>query len=303
MFYFSRQKYNGEKVLPSKRGFAANRGSCEAQFHSGHAEDSSSSHPSKASAGGHSFLGIFKQISKETGEENNTISSHNSQAHNYINNPSTTTINSQNKNSDKTVSEQFISSSRHISSSSISTTSRIYNKNQQHAVNLAVDNSIINDDISENKDDISSATTTEKSADSSSKQLITPSAAFAYPHHAVVRLQNAWAFAATASEQSQQLSVADNEINTNNSKPKIRHFAKKRPRPSRREKNRLKKKRRNRRGAQVARKFKAMNSAWQWSINPPLYPAGAILFLCWHFFLMCIFVQVSAEKKELLIVI
>ncbi len=248
--------------MPSKRGFAANRGSCEAQFHSGHAEDISSSHPSKASPSGHSFLGIFKQISKETGEMNNTISSHNEQAHNYINNPSTTT-NSQNKNSDATVSEQFISSSsRHISSSS----SRIYNnKNQQHAVNLAVDNSIINDDISENnKDDISSATSTEKSADSSSKQLITPSAAFAYPHHAVVRLQNAWAFAATASElsQQQQLSVADNEINTNNSKPKIRHFAKKRPRPSRREKNRLKKKRRNRRGAhQVARKFKAMNSA------------------------------------------
>ncbi len=249
-------------MLPSKRGFAANRGSCEAQFHSGHFEDVGSSHSSEAVSSGHKFLGIFKQISKEIAE-NNTISSY-EQAHNYIHDDPPSTMNSQNKNSDKTVSEQFISSSRRISSSS--TTSRIYNKNQQHTVNLAVDNSIINDDISENKDDMSA---TEKSADddSNSKQLITPSAAFAvaYPHHAVVRLQNAWAFAAaaTASEQSLQKSVvaADNEIDTNNSKPKIRHFAKKRPRPSRREKNRLKKKRRSRRGAQVARKFKAMNSA------------------------------------------
>ena len=251
-------------MLPSKRGFAANRGSCEAQFHSGHFEDIGSRHTSEAAvSSGHKFLGIFKQISKEIAE-NNTISSY-EQAHNYIHDDPPSTMNSQNKNSDKTVSEQFISSSRR--SSSISTTSRIYNKNQQHTVNLAVDNSINNDDISENKDDMSA---TEKSADddSNSKQLITPSAAFAaaYPHHAVVRLQNAWAFAAaaTASEQSPQKSavVADNEIDTNNSKPKIRHFAKKRPRPSRREKNRLKKKRRSRRGAaQVARKFKAMNSA------------------------------------------
>ena len=189
-------KYTGEKVMPSKRGFAANRMSCEAQFHSGHPADRTQ----PESGGINSFSGIFNQISKDT------------------------------------ISSQYSQKNIQLSSSSDIT------------VNLAVE---IKDDIQKNEDEKKKDDITQQSADSLQN---------AYEQHPVVRLQNAWAFAAKSAvaAQNEKVGALTSNIIDNISKPKIRHFAKKRPRLSRQEKNRLRKK--NRRGGS-ARKFKPMNSA------------------------------------------